>query len=38
MAAEDVKFKDKPYWKKYLLFWGSDAAENLQDWLDDWEI
>ena len=33
-----AKFKDEPFWKKYLLFWSSDGSENLQDWLDDWEI
>src|SRR3989344_8319088 len=36
--AEKVEFKKHPFWKKYLLFWGPGGAENLQDWLDDWEI
>jgi len=38
MVAEDVKFEKLPFWKKYLLFWGPGGAENLHDWLDDWEI
>ena len=32
------KFKKHPYWKKYLLFWTGHGAENLHEWLDDWEI
>ncbi len=40
MAAEggDKKFKDKPFWQRWLLFWTADGAKALQKWLDDWEV
>ncbi len=37
-GGKKVEFKSRPFWQKWLLFWTSEGAEQLQKWLEDWEI